>query len=82
MAEKAADQQAVLEEEFRLRRLQRAVDRLCREILRGMPDERFEERYTEVRELAQHLFSDRLELFDRIYGARFQRLREQFKKGI
>jgi hypothetical protein len=82
MTEEAAQKQALLEEEFRLRRLQRAVDRLSREILHGMPDERFEERYAEVRELAQHLFPDKLELFDRIYGARFQRLREQFKKGI
>ncbi len=82
MAQKTPDQQAVLEEEFRLRRMQRAVDKLCREILRGIPDERFEQRFAEVRELAERLFPDDMELFDKIYGARFKRLREQFKEGL
>ena len=82
MTDRAADRHAVLEEEFRVRRLQRAVDRLSREILRGISEERFEERFAEVRELAERLFPDDLELFNRIYGARFKRLREQFEKGI
>jgi hypothetical protein len=82
LSESRPDPQAVLEEEFKIRRLQRAVDRLSREILRGIPEEGFQERYAEVRELAAHLFPDDLELFDRIYGARFARLREQFKQGI
>lgn len=76
--EDAAREQEILKENIQLRRLQRAVDGLCREIAHGITDERFNERYAEVRSLAEHLFPDKMELFDMIYGSRLRRFRELF----
>jgi len=69
---------ALDEEEKRLRQLRGAVDRLCEEIKRGLSEADVRKRAEEIRALCAELFPDKLELFDQLYGRRFQRLREQF----
>lgn len=72
---------ALDEEEQTLRRLRVAVDELCAEIKRGLSGEELTRRQAEVRALCAELFPDKLELFDALYGRRFQRLQEQFGKA-
>ena len=69
---------ALDEEEQKLRRLRSAVDRLGEEIRRGLSEVDMPRREAEARSLCAELFPDKLELFDQLYGRRFQRLQEQF----
>lgn len=76
-----------VKEEIALKRLKSEVDEFCQEILGGgVSEERFNKRKEELRELCKALFPDKVELFELIYGSRFERLKEQFggdfeKKG-
>jgi len=67
------------EEEWRLGKLKFLVDGLCYEIVTGRlgPGEA-RQRAKTVREQARKLIPDRMDLFDLVYGARFERLIAQF----
>lgn len=64
-----------------MRRLAREVDRVSRMILcSDMPDVDVEIAKNQVRELAEELFPDRMDLFEMIYESRWRRLTEQFRE--
>lgn len=76
-------QRAIEEERERFRRLLRMVDEVCAMII--------DENYPEIdivlakqkaRDLCCELFPDDLPLFDMIYGSRFKRLEEQFRRYL
>lgn len=72
------------EEQEKLARLRRTVDRLAGEITEGLlvgDETELRRRIGLARELCQKLFPDRLELFDLIYPARFLRLFRQFGRS-
>ena len=63
-------------------RLKRAVDRVCSLILiSDYPDIDIEIEKGKVRQLAEELFPDRMDLYEMIYESRFRRLWEQFRSG-
>jgi hypothetical protein len=60
--------------------LRRRADRVCSLILiSDYPDIDIEIEMGKVREVCEELYPDRLWLYDMIYEARFQRLRDQFR---
>jgi hypothetical protein len=60
--------------------LSESADRLCRMILStDWPDVDVSIARSNLRELAEALFPDRMELYDMIYESRFDRLWEQFR---
>jgi hypothetical protein len=60
--------------------LRRAADRLCTLILLSdYPEIDLEIEKAKVRELAEELFPNRMELYEMIYESRFRRLWEQFR---
>lgn len=60
--------------------LQRRADRVCVLILRtDYPDVDIAIARANLRQLAEGLFPDRLDLYDMIYESRFDRLVEQFR---
>lgn len=60
--------------------LQRGADRICSLILAtGYPDADIDRKIDLLRNWCAAQLPDRVELFDLIYGERFQRLREQFR---
>jgi hypothetical protein len=64
-------------------RLASGADRICGMILDGdLPAVDIDIAIENLRDEAEALFPGCEELFDRIYGSRFQRLREQFPRGI
>ncbi len=69
-------------ERERARVLARAADRVCALILaRDYPDTGIEIEIAKVRALCEELYPEKMALFEMIYGARFRRLREQFRNG-
>jgi len=61
--------------------LRRKADRVCSLILiSDYPDVDVDIEIEKVRQVCEELFPDRLWLFEIIYEARFQRLREQFRR--
>ena len=71
-----------LPESERIAAIRDIVDDVCRRVENRLVDE------SEARDLAANvrfqcswLIPDRMELFDRIYGARFERLIRQFIRG-
>jgi hypothetical protein len=70
----------------RLRREQtllgKEADRVCRMILSSeFPDVDVAIERNRVRELAESLFPDRMDLYEMIYESRFDRLWQQFRSG-
>ncbi len=64
-------------------RLACGADRICEMILDGdLPAVDIDIAINNLRDEAEELFPGCEELFERIYGSRFQRLREQFPLGI
>ncbi|HVY62647.1 MAG TPA: hypothetical protein VHF22_13390 [Planctomycetota bacterium] len=62
--------------------LGREADRVCRMILSSeFPDVDCAIERNRVRELAESLFPDRMELYEMIYESRFDRLWQQFRSG-
>ena len=62
-----------------MRRLQREADRICVLILStDLPKVDILIEVEKLRELCEELFPGREELFDMVYGSRFDRLWEQF----
>jgi hypothetical protein len=60
--------------------LRRAADRVCSLILiSDYPEIDIEIEKARVRELAEELFPDRMDLYEMIYESRFRRLWEQFR---
>lgn len=77
---KEFDLDELLEEEARIRKLQRMASRVCSMILMpDYPDIDVEIARGEVREECMRLFPDKMNLYDMIYEARFKRLWEQFR---
>ena len=69
-----------LSEEQKRAYLQRQADRVCVLILRtDYPDVDVAIARANLRELAEQLFADRLDLYDMVYEGRFDRLIEQFR---
>lgn len=67
-------------ERMAMRQLARAADKVSRMILcSDMPTIDIEIAKNEVRELAEELFPDRMDLFEMIYESRWQRLSQQFR---
>jgi hypothetical protein len=63
-------------------RLRRAADRVCCLILiSDYPEIDVEIEKAKVRQLAEELFPDRMDLYEMIYESRFRRLWEQFRTG-
>ncbi len=61
-------------------RLQRRADRICSLIVASdYPDIDIEIEIRSLRRWCERELPDRAELFDLVYGSRFQRLREQFR---
>ncbi|OGC78102.1 MAG: hypothetical protein A2145_02380 [candidate division Zixibacteria bacterium RBG_16_40_9] len=70
-----------LEEEIKLKKLQRIADVLCFLIVRkklSIPEA--EEKIQEARREAQEIVPDQMETFDLIYTNRFRRLIDQYLK--
>lgn len=64
-------------------RLARGADRVCALILDGdLPAVDIDIAIENLRDEAEQLFPGCDELFERIYGSRFERLRAQFPRGI
>jgi len=65
------------------RRLAAGADRICRMILDAeLPEVDIDIAINNLRDEAEELFPGSERLFERIYESRFQRLREQFPRGI
>ncbi len=63
-------------------RLRRAADRVCSLILiSDYPEIDIEIEKARVRQLAEELFPDRMDLYEMIYESRFRRLWEQFRSA-
>jgi len=70
-----------MEQRHEMRRLARAVDRVCQMILcEDLPEIDIEIAKNRVREMAEELFPDRMDLFEMIYESRWNRLAQQFRK--
>jgi hypothetical protein len=70
-----------LEDRRKAKELKTLADRVCQMILdRRCADVDIDIAINRVREKCRELFSDKLYLFEMIYGSRFRRLREQFRK--
>ena len=70
-----------LEDREKARELQLKADAVCRQILDPrIPEVDVRIAEERLREMCRELFPDRLDLFDMIYGSRFRRLWEQFRK--
>jgi len=66
----------------KMKRLRRAADRVCSLILiSDYPEIDIEIEKARVRELAEELFPDRMDLYEMIYESRFRRLWEQFRSA-
>ena len=66
-----------------MRRLAQGADRICRLILDAdLPEVDVDIAIENLRDEADELFPGAGELFERIYESRFQRLREQFPRGV
>ena len=66
-------------EDRKLRTLQRIVDSAGRRIVTGQLSRKAAERLAEeTRQAASNIIPDQMDLYDLIYGARFQRWIEQF----
>jgi hypothetical protein len=66
-----------------MRRLARGAERICSMILDGeLPAIDVDIAIGNLRDEAGQLFPDRAELFAMIYESRFQRLRQQFPRGL
>lgn len=66
-----------------MRRLAQGADRICRLILDAdLPEVDVDIAINNLRDEADELFPGCDDLFDRIYESRFQRLREQFPRGV
>lgn len=64
----------------KMERLRRAADRVCSLILMSdYPEIDIELEKAKVRQLAEELFPDRMDLYEMIYVSRFRRLWEQFR---
>jgi hypothetical protein len=75
-------EQARLVARQKMEKLRRAADRVCSLILiSDYPEIDIEIERARVRELAEQLFPDRMELYEMIYESRFRRLWEQFRSG-
>jgi hypothetical protein len=74
----------LLEEEFKLKRLQRIVDQTAADLRWKTPSEsEAEDRMAETRRRVLDLFPDGGELFERIYRPRFERIfRERRHQNI
>lgn len=67
----------------KMEQLRRAADRVCSLILMSdYPAIDIEIEKASVRELAEQLFPDRMDLYEMIYESRFQRLWEQFRSDL
>jgi len=67
------------EENEKIRQLREIVDPICRKIVRGEIDESEAREMTKKARLeASYRIPGQLDLYDMIYGARFERLIEQF----
>ena len=67
----------------RMRTLAQGADRICRMILDAeLPDVDVDIAISNLCDEAEELFPGSGELFERIYESRFQRLREQFPRGV
>lgn len=67
------------QEDEQLAEVRELVDPLCRRIVRREVDEeRARELIDRVRLEASYLIPDRMDLYDLIYGSRFERLIDQF----
>ncbi len=70
-----------LEEEIKLKKLQRIADILCFLIMNHkLSVSQAEEKIEEARQQAQAIIPDQMETFDLIYTNRFHRLIEQYLK--
>jgi hypothetical protein len=78
--ETRADQ---IERETRnLRAFQRDADRIGRLILdTDLPWVDIEIQIEKLRQMAQRIFPQKMDLFERVYVSRFQRLRAQWREG-
>ena len=66
-----------------MRKLAQGADRICRLILDAeWPAVDIDIAINNLRDEAEEMFPGSDDLFDRIYESRFQRLREQFPRGI
>ncbi|HEX5011242.1 MAG TPA: hypothetical protein VFY71_12665 [Planctomycetota bacterium] len=66
-----------------MRKLAQGADRICRLILDAeLPEVDVDIAIENLRDEADELFPGTGELFERIYESRFQRLREQFPRGV
>ncbi|NQT81677.1 hypothetical protein HQ563_01535 [bacterium] len=75
-------EQAKLVARQKMERLRRAVDRVCSLILiSDYPEIDIEVEKARVRQLAEELCPDRMDLYDMIYESRFRRLWEQFRSS-
>ncbi len=64
----------------RMREFQRMADHVCSLILiSDYPEIDIEIEKSKVRERCEELYPDRMDLYERIYESRFNRLREQFR---
>jgi hypothetical protein len=72
--------QAKLIARRKMARLRRAADRVCTLILiSDYPEIDIELEKVKVRQLAEELFPDRMDLYEMVYESRFRRLWEQFR---
>jgi len=79
---RAEIEQAKLVARQKMETLRRAADRVCCLILiSDYPEIDIEIEKAKVRELAEELFPDRMDLYEMIYESRFRRLWEQFRCG-
>jgi hypothetical protein len=67
------------EREFRA--FQRQVDRVCTLILFERSAAEIATARTHLRQEAERLFPDKIQLYERIYESRFRRLWDQFRPG-
>ena len=68
---------------LRMQRLQRAASRVCQLILReDYPEIDIEIAKEHVRDLAQELYPDRMDLYEMIYESRFRRLWDQWRAPL
>jgi len=68
---------------FKMRRLGRLADQVCFLIVNSdYPRVDIDIRIGDVRTLCEELFPDRMELFEMVYGSRFDRLWAQFREAV
>jgi hypothetical protein len=77
------DEPAVVDPRQAMQELQRMADRVCVLILSSdLPAIDIEIEKNKVRERCLELYPDREELYEMIYGSRFQRLWDQFRGEV